>query len=223
MLCVVLSASLNAYVMRDYVAGSAFWNGKEAYFFINRTHFGYHVKWIGYPLWGIGRWLGYIEPPDDVRATQYVIRVVSSHVERHVLELTDGIGADMLTPIEGRIWANCPKIGGLCWWAGDHFEPASQEERHRLDGISHLGADLNADESGWSRGMVMPGRSVAISLDDNSEISAYGEESIGLFSIEMRKQGSEPSSIFSLATRSGLVSRGEYKHAFQVTGGSVVR
>src|SRR5258708_2589284 len=112
-LFVLLSTALSAYMMRTDAAGVALWNEKEAYFFIYRERDGYHVKWIGYPLMAVAGRFGVIEQPDDVRGTMYVIRVTSSAVERHVLELTDrrpGSGPSMLTPINGRIWANFPML-----------------------------------------------------------------------------------------------------------------
>jgi hypothetical protein len=58
----------------------------------------------------------------------------------------------MYTPSEGHIYANEPELGGLCRWAGDHFEPATREERHRLDGINHLtNKDIDHAEDGRSK------------------------------------------------------------------------
>ncbi len=217
-LFVLLSAGLSAYIVRTDAAGDALWNGKEAYFFIYREKEGYHVKWIGYPLMALGGRLGYIEPPDDVRGTMYVIRITSSAVERHAVELTDrrpGSGPSMLTPVEDRIWTNFPTLGGLCWWAGDHFERATQEELHRLDGINHLDNSYYRDRRGWSKVTVWPGQSVAINLGDDTELSAYDPNRLGSFSIEMRKHGGEPVTVFSLDASSGLVSKSEYQHTFR--------
>ena len=56
----------------------------------------------------------------------------------------------MYTPLENRIYANYPGLGGLCWWAGDHFEPATPGEQQRLDGIGHLtGQDIPQGVNGW--------------------------------------------------------------------------
>jgi len=218
---VVLSAGLSAHLIRADAAGDAVWNGKEAYLFIYRERLGWHVKWIGYPLMIAGEFFRYIEPPNDWRGTMYVIRVTSSAVERHVLELTDrrpGSGPNMLTPIGGRIWASFPALGGLCWWAGDHFERATQEESRRLGGIEHfyhLDNRAYRDENGWSKAGVASELTVVIKLDDGTEVSAYGGQTPGAFSIEMRRQSGESNTIFRLENSSGLVSRSGYQHAFR--------
>lgn len=219
MLLALLSAGLSAYMMRTDVAGNVLWNGTEAYFFIYRENDGYHVKWIGYPLIAVGERLGVIQQPDDRRGTMYVIRITPSAVERHVLELTDfrpGSGPSMLTPMEGRIWTNFPTLGGLCWWAGDHFERATPEESRRLGGIEHiLDNDYYRDRRGWSKDPLSPGQTAVIKLGDGTQLSAYDPAGSGSFSIEMRRQGSEPVTVFSLDTGgSGLVSRSTYQHAF---------
>lgn len=84
----------------------------------------------------------------------------------------------------------------------------------RLDGINHLVNKSYRDERGWSKDMVGGDGTVVIKLGDGTELSAHGGESHGPFSIEMRKQGGEPSTVFSLDIGSGLVSRSEYQHAF---------
>lgn len=220
-ICLVSSASLNTYLIRTDAAGEALWNSKEAYFFVYEERLGWQVKWIGYPLMAAGERLGHIEPPDDGRGTMYVTHITSSGVERHVLELMDrrpGSGPSMLTPIGDRIWTNFPALGGLCWWAGDHFERATQEESRGLGGIEHL-YHLNnrayRDESGWSKAAVAPEQNVVINLSDGTELSAYGGARRVPLSIEMRRQGGEPSTVFSVDTGAGRVSRSGYQHAFR--------
>jgi len=218
--CVFAAAGLNAYLIRTDAAGDALWNSKEAYFFISRARFGWHVRWIGYPLMVAGKIFGYIEPPDDRSETMYVLRVTSSGVERHVLDLQDGQagGPSMLTPIGDRIWTNFPALGGLCWWAGDHFERSTQEESRGLGGIEHLWHLNNRayrDEGGWWNAGVAPDQTVVISLEDGTEISAYGGGRRVPLSIQMRKQGGEPSTVFSVDTGAGLVGGSNYQHAFR--------
>src|SRR5258706_15249387 len=88
-IAIIVSAALNAYLIRIDAGGEALWNAKEAYFFIGQDIRGRHIKWIGYPLLAAGEMFGHIEPPDDDRGRMFVIRVTSEGVERHVLELAD--------------------------------------------------------------------------------------------------------------------------------------
>lgn len=215
----VLSLTFNAYFVRRDLGGDVLWNTKEAYFFIGRDTRGYHVKWLGYPLVVLGEMLGRIELPDDDRGAIYVMRVTSAGVERHVLELPDrrpGSGPSMFTPLDGRIWVNWPTIGGLCWWAGDHFEPATPEERTRLDGLNHLTNGAYRNKGGWSKDGVWAGYAPAITVGDEFQLVVGSEGSFGSgpIAVEMRKQGGEPRTMFTIDSSAGLVSANAYWHAF---------
>jgi len=215
---IILSAALNAYLIRIDAGGYALWNAKEAYFFIYKDTLGRHVKWIGYPLLALGEMFGYIEPPDDGHGTEFVVRVTPDGVERHTLEMTDrtqGSGPSMFTPLEGRIWVNYPTLGGLCWWAMDHFERATQEEQKRLGGISALNNDFYDDKNGWSK-HGLGGRNREIKLSDSVVllVSGQGVSKLDPISIEMRNQGGESQTIFDLALQVGLVSRSQYRRTF---------
>ncbi len=216
---IVLSAAFNAYLIRSDVGGYALWNTKEAYFFIGQNIRGRHVKWIGYPFLILGEILGNIQPPDDDRGRMFVIRVTSDGVERHDLEFADprpGSGPSEYTPRDGRIWVNYPTLGGLCWWAGDHFERATQEEQARLGGIGALNNDFYDNRNGWSK-HGLGGNDREIKLNDGTELMVSG----GVLSerdptfIEMRKEGGEPQTILNVGLRVGLASRSEYRSTFQ--------
>jgi len=216
----VLSASLNAHFIRIEGGGEVLWNDKEAYLFIASNIVGHHVKWIQYPVLIARESLGSTELPDDSSGSMYVIRVTSSGLERHVFELTDrrpGSGPSMYTPMEGRIWLNYPTLGGLCWWAGDHFERATQEELRRLDGINHLNNRFYRDENGWSKDMVTDGHDSTIKVGDKFELLAGGPrapDGQGAISVDMRSPGHEPTMVFNLDLRVGMISRGEYRRTF---------
>jgi hypothetical protein len=116
----------------------------------------------------------------------------------------------MYTPMDGRIWVNWPTIGGLCWWAGDHFEPATPEERQRLDGLNHLkGPVAYRNEAGWSADGVWAGYSPAINVGHEFELRVVSGVSMGdgSISVEMRKQCGEPKTMFSIDSAAGRVSR----------------
>ena len=214
---IILSAAFNAYLIRSDAGGYALWNAKEAYFFIYKDTVGRHVKWIGYPFLVVGEILGNIEPPDDRSGTMFVVRVTAEGVERHLLEMTDrrqGSGPSMYTPMEGRIWLNFPTLGGLCWWAGDHFERANQEELRRLGEFKSLNNDFYDDRNGWSK-HGLGGRNLDVKLGDGTDL-VYGGGGAARdpISIEMRKRGGELRTIFEIVDHVGLVSGSEYRKAF---------
>ena len=215
----ILSLSFNAYFVRRDTGGDVLWNAKEAYFFIGSDTRGYHVKWAGYPLLFGGEMLGHIELPDDDRGVMYIMRITSAGLERHVLELPDrrpGSGPSMFTPLDGRIWANWPTLGGLCWWAGDHFEPATPDERGRLDGINHLTNRAFTNEAGWSKDVVWARYAPAIRVGDEFEllVGSGGSSGYGPISVEMRKQGGETRTMFTIDGGAGRVSGSDYWHTF---------
>ncbi len=215
-LAIVLSAGINAYMIRVDAGGDALWNSREAYVFIGMDTRGLHVKWIGYPLLVAGQVLGKIEPPDDDRGSMVVIHATPAGAEQHVLELADrrpGSGPSMITRMEGRIWANFPALGGLCWWAGDHFERATPDELQRFGGIEHFAPGYI--ESGWSKRIVGDGGGFDMALGGDTTVSLNDGGLRGPISIEIQKKGQAPTKVFSLDSRSGLVSRGRYVQTFQ--------
>ena len=168
-----LAAVLNVYAISEGAGGSVIWNKNEAYFFVPVDRTGYRASYLQYPFI-IAKELLLRVPtiPSETRAFLVVIRVTSSGVERHIVKLADrlegGAGSDprMFTPLEGRIYARYPPLieqvmqdghlvamgDALGWWAGDHFEKATQEERRRLDGEKRLtNTEFENDENGWSR------------------------------------------------------------------------
>ena len=225
----VTIASCKIYFLRENSGGYVIWNADEAYLFIHVTRQGLPVRYLRYPLFVVGEILGVVESVDDDRASVIVIRVTSSSVERHVLKLADradgGPGSDPgeYTPLEGHIYAMCPPLDGLCRWAGDHFERATQEERQRLYGIKSLTRkDFENDKDGWSRRQFRAGstdRKFTIKVGDKFELSVNnigvnGTEN-GTVSIDLLRPGKAPERIKDFYRRERKVSRTEYQHAFQ--------
>src|SRR5262245_50871786 len=129
-LAVLLSAVLDVYFLRTEAAADVISGENEAYVFIGQATSGFHEKWIQYPYSFALESLGVPTRAVDERGSVVVIRVTPDGVERHSVEVADrrpGAGPKLYTRLEGRIWANYPGIGGLSWWATDHFEAATTE------------------------------------------------------------------------------------------------
>ncbi len=155
---VLTAGNCGVHFCRSYASGTVLWHAGKAQVFVEVILEGHEVSYLRYPWFVIKEYFGAIEEADENRAHLVVIEATTSGVERHVLKLEDrrngGPGADpaKYTPIEGRIYASCPGSPGLCWWSGDHFEYATQEETRRLDGINRLTVgDMGKDRDGWSR------------------------------------------------------------------------
>ncbi len=133
-----LAAVLHVHAISEGAGGLAIWNGSEAYLFLQVGRRGYYAPYLEYP-WIVvkEKYLRVPTFPSETRAFLVVIRVTSSGVERHVVRLADrangGAGSDpsLYTPFGDHIYADCPPLHGLCRWAGDHFEEATEEEPAR--------------------------------------------------------------------------------------------
>lgn len=212
-LLVIVSIVINAYFLRVVIAGDALWNDHEAYFFVRRINRGIQKKWIQVPLFVVLNRLGLIEPPADNSASLIVIHITPSGVERHELELdpTPGKNPSRYTPREGRIWANFWSIGGLSWWTGDHFEPATAEEKNRIGGIADL--DNYPLENGWSKRMIGD-QGFTEKFANGQRMTVFS----GPEAMEIRMgRGPEAKTIFFLEAHAGLTSRSEYRRVFGKT------
>jgi hypothetical protein len=154
LVAIAIIASLHLYFIRDSVDGTALWNSSEAYFFIGVHAHGLHVSLLGIPRLFVTQLLRGVELPDDDRISWVIVRATSSEVERHIVKQEDpdpGRGPTMFTPRGDRIYVNYPACGGLCIWAGDHFDLAPQEERRGFNGIGFLTMRDFENKNGWSK------------------------------------------------------------------------
>ncbi len=229
------AATFKIYAIREGAGGLAIWNQTEAYIFIGVGRIGdrssyFWFPWILFKEHVLGGFAGAVER-NDGRAFLVVIHITSTGVERHVVALEDPVNGEpgtdpsKYTPINGRIYATCPKgLYGLCWWAGDHFEKASEEERRRFDGISRLTTgDFENDADGWSRrgfgGANPPYGTLEVGVGDQFKllmnvVKVEGTD-LGTMSIDLQRPGRAAERIGAFEAREGSVSRAEYLHAFR--------
>jgi hypothetical protein len=117
--------------------------------------------------------------------------------------------------LDGEIYTNYPALGGLCRWAGDHFELAKPEEQRRLDGVAQLTiGSIENGLNGWSRYPFGSG------LED----SQFAAEVGGLFRVSIANvwRHGTPDSIVSidvLRAEKPALQMGEFKaHQGRVSG-----
>ena len=242
----VAAASFRIYTISELNGGCVLWNGRDAYFFIKVDDRGYnatHLKypWILFKRHVIGGFAA--EFPNDERGSLIVIHVTSVRIERHIRGLdrtepgSNGSDPYRFTPLEGHIYASCPWLighfmqdghlvgkdmdDGLCRWADDRFEKATEEDKRRLGDISRLTkADFENDDGGWSRRELGAGpaeRKFTIHLGDGFQLSvnnvARGDGG-GTISIDLLRPGKASERIGDFDAHDRRVSKAEYLHVF---------
>src|SRR5580698_8784037 len=148
-----LAASVNLYYVSDGAGATLFYKGDEAYLFVGTGSTGYHFSCLRYPFVILKDYFHAPPIPADEHVSGAVIRITPSVVERFQTNFGKEVWAapDFLTPFDDGFYAMCPGVV-LCKWTGDRFEPASEEDRRRLDGTNRLfhGDINNQIVNGWS-------------------------------------------------------------------------
>lgn len=242
---VLIAAIFNVYAISEAAGLIAIWNQNEAYFFSQVDRRGDSSSyllfpWILFKEYVIGGFAAAVIP-SDTREFLVVLHITPAGVERHVVKLADradgGEGSEPshYTPIDGRIYVSYPRFIGhfmqdgqmvandpndsLGWWAGDHFEKATQDERERLGGIGRLTRDdFDNNAEGWSRRVL--GASPSFTMNVGNQFSlvvnnvSLGNPGNGYLSIDLQRPGKDTERIAVFERAEGGVSRAEYRHAF---------
>jgi len=220
----IAAGTLKLHFIRNDGGPELLWNADEAYVFVVVENRGFRISYLEYP-WELFKELLNSPPfPDDEAASFTVIHVTAASVERYPGHVgPDGSTPGLYTPIEGRIYANCPDLDGLCWWNGTRFEAAPDEERKRLGRIEHL-TPLDFDKvDGWSkRERGMPGNSQEFTVDFSGKFSilvkneAVGSREYPRISISLlRASPAHAERILYIDKTPRWVSRSEYEGVFE--------
>lgn len=220
-IALVVAASRSLYFIREGHGGWVLSNESEAYIFIGISRDGLEISALRYPWMIFREHLHGVEPPTDQRAFLTVLHVTQSAAEIHRITEYGDTSPAFFTPIEGKIYANCPALGGLCRWARDHFERADPAERMRLGGFDHLtGRETPTDPWGWSKVGFRPTFTVKVddqcSLVINNPLDSFGQ---GPITIDRIRPGNPPERIWEYRLRGGRVSGAEYERAFRESPG----
>ena len=230
----IAAAVFNVYGADETTRGFIIWNRKEAYLFVTVDRRGNHASFLELP-WIIFKQLIVVPiPPDEVRRFLLVIHATGSGEERHTVKLADIIhdspGGDPagFTPVGDHIFAHCPQLGGVCRWASDHFEPATEQERsivspEILVPNSHYGTDdFDNRADGWSRRVFVAGpkgpRSINAVGGDHFTLlmtNVTTSTTNGTASIEILRSGKAVRRIAVFETYDGLLTPWAYRHAFR--------
>lgn len=229
---------LRIYLIREDSGGDVLWNANEAYLFIGVARRGANVSYLEYPWMLFREYVGGVPAPNNERGSVTVIHVGPSGVEQNVVEVADaspGSGPGEYTPFEGRIYANCPEIGGLCRWAGNHFELATEDESKRLVSSSFPGVEAWSNRvfgltsrpfdnvAGWSKHGIGAGPAnvcARFSADVGgqftlSEKSAPVDHTgYAAVSVYIQRPGQAPERIWYLDGHPRRISRAEYQRVF---------
>ncbi len=216
------------YAVRESNIGAVLWNSDEAYVFLHVVRQGYDMSSLRYP-WvlfkavAIGGFAA-AEGPDEINASVIVIHITPSGVERHEVDVPHeqlGTGPHMYTPIDDHIYANFPAIGGLCRWAGDHFELATREERERLHN-ELIEPDIDGGTRDWSKRRFSTGLfNGAITAEVGQkvrifvQVSGRSKSSEGQVVVTLDEVDKKPQTLWTFDARRGLISTSEYRRLFE--------
>ena len=222
---ILIGAFFNIDFIRRDTGVAVRWNGSEADLFVYASVRGFETSYLLYP-WSLAREFFYVPPPaNHLNDWLIVFRITPAGIERHAVKPEDrgpGSGPGELTPIDGQIYANYPAIGGLCRWAGDHFELATDEERHRLHGIEGLWYhEVENGPGGWSaRGIsdASGPKKLDVKVGDHFDVSLVNhmENSVkGTLSVDVLYPGKPPQRIVEVDGRPRRVSSAEFQQAMR--------
>jgi hypothetical protein len=218
---VALLATIDTHIVRDDGGADLLWNRNEADLFVYSYHRGFRISYLTYPLVILKQYLNGPPLPDNEKLSAGVIHVTSSGIKRYDLDLTEGaLPPSLQTPWAGQIYANCR--GSLCRWAGTHFEPASEEEKQKLDGLNRLVPnDIDGGADGWSKRAISyashdyqisveVGRDATLHVDvKNAQKAAYSK-----ISVDLVHTGQAPERVWYQDGYPKRVSKAEYQQLF---------
>jgi hypothetical protein len=219
----IIAMFTNAYYVTDGAGAIAFSKGDETYLFLGTSRSGYHFRYIDYPLVAFREYFNAPISPADGHVSSTVIRVSPSVVQRYQLDYgKDAAGApEFITPFDDGFYAMCTGLS-LCKWAGDHFEPATQEERRTLEGINRLfhGDVNNQVINGWSVREVRrsPGDHFEVEIADQYAIRArnYAADvrQYPSISVELQRSGKPAETLYDVNGAPRRVSKLQYEKFF---------
>jgi hypothetical protein len=223
-LAVALAASISfkVYYLVDHSGGMLFWKGEEAYLFLGTSHTGYRLSYLEYPFIIISEYFYSPPLPEHRRASSLVLRVTPSAIERHVVDYGEApITPDFMTPFEDGFYAMC-RGAVLCKWAGNSFEPATEEEQRRLDGVNRLvrGSMDNQIVNGWHvrQSFRSPGDHFEVEVGKNLAISvrnhATDVRAYPWVSVDLLRPGKAPENLYNVDGTPRRVSKSEYQSVF---------
>jgi len=183
--------------------------------FVHGDRRGYHVSYLGYLGELLKQHFGVIDSPDDENPFTSVIRITPAGTERYEVKGE----YHYFTPFDHVLYTG-HNDQTLWKWAGTHFEKASIEEQTRLNGIQGLSKKEFTDVNGWSgrysvtskikEQFPLPVSGALITLEVTTLNLTDGE-----VSVDLRRPGTAPETIFRRSGRPHRVSASEYARVFR--------
>jgi hypothetical protein len=210
------------YFVQEFIDGAVLWNSQQATFFIEEGSAGFHQRWVGYP-WLVARELLYVPvPSDDDARWLTVVDAGKSGVETHRLKLDSsnpGRNPSFYTPRDGRIYANCPTLGGLCVWSAGSFRPSQVEGKGGAEGLSFLIAHDFQALDGWSKRTFSTAVSdprMTIDVGDGLKfvVKYANPHKLGEFQIERIDQFGNSTPVFHYEYGQIIVNKSAYDRIF---------
>jgi hypothetical protein len=220
-LAVVLGLACHVYIVAGWGGGTVFWKGEEAYLFVGNSHTGYHFRALEYPFVLLAQYFYYVPSPQNGVASEIVMRVTRAGIENHIVNYGEWPAHPplFLTPFEDSFYAVC-QGGVLCKWAGDRFQPATEEERRKFGGVDKLARGGFTELNGWhARGDGLPGDHSEVQLGKDLVISVRNRttdlRAYPWVSIDLLRAGQPTQSLYNVDGTPRMVSKSEYEQTFK--------
>ncbi|HWY08989.1 MAG TPA: hypothetical protein VNY24_19155 [Candidatus Acidoferrales bacterium] len=220
-LAVVMALTFRVYVVADGSGAEVFWRGEEAYLFVGDSHTGYHFRALEYPFVLLAQYFYYVPSPKNDVASTLVISVTPSGAENHMVNYGEwpAHAPLFLTPFGDGFYAMCPG-GVLCKWAGDRFQPVTEEERQRFGGVDRLARGGFSELNGWhARAAGLPGDHFEVQIGKDLVVSvsnrATNPRAHPWVSIDLLRAGQPTQSLYNVDGTPRMVSKSEYEQTFK--------
>jgi hypothetical protein len=212
--CVIVSAFLHVYYIRDGASGDLLSNGEEAYLFLSVGTRGYRLSYLQSPIEYLRAYFRTGVSASEEHFSVFAIRITSDDIQRYEPQPLS-LGA--IDPVDSNIYAR--SNGALVKWSGAQFEPASTEELRRFQ-LRHISGPDFTNVDGWSKRCCLMSRAPEVEFEFQIGgkplilIVKQGERDSNI-TVSLKREGQVPEKIWYLDQTPRRVRRGEYERIFR--------
>ncbi len=212
----LILASVNVCYVHDQATGTLVWNSSEAYVFMDVVNRGYRLSYLKFVAEIPKDFLGYVRLPNDKHFSTVVVEVMPETGRRYIKQ---DLNLNSYSIFDGKIFSSDLQGGyvSLWFWSGTGFQLATAEEKKKIYDSKAFAPQDVTDVEGWSK------RNLTCSNVNDFPIEVGGASLTvvrncgytgSIDSIELRRSGQSPQTIWNLTDRFHWVSKAQYQRLF---------